>query len=117
MHLRGCMTTQNSSLRSTATSASAGIIPPSVVHKSKKQATSKLIGFAILRSTQEIPAECAFERFVAEHAIPEQLWPNSDELRAWCKRNAASRYVPENLLAAFNISINDKLSFIHVEGR
>jgi hypothetical protein len=116
MHLRGCMTTQNSSLRSTSASASAGIIPPSVAHKTKKTTVRVTLSGFVHDGYGEIK-ECAFERFVAEHAIPEQLWPESDELRAWCKRNAACRYIPENLLAAFNISINDKLSFIHVEGR
>jgi hypothetical protein len=58
--------------------------------------------------------ECAFEKFVREHNIPEPMWKQSVELRAWCKRNANTRFVPEKLLKAFGIDVGQGFALKHL---
>lgn len=55
--------------------------------------------------------ECAFDRFVRERAIPEAMWKQSVELRAWCRAHANTRYIPETLLNAFAIDVTRSLDW------
>jgi hypothetical protein len=52
----------------------------------------------------ENSATTEFERFVKARGIPEELWPQSKELRAWTRRHYRARYVPEPLLHAFHLN-------------
>jgi hypothetical protein len=54
--------------------------------------------------------ETEFERFVREHEIPEMLWGQSIAVREWAKKNAERRYIPEHVLAAFNITVKSTWS-------
>jgi hypothetical protein len=58
--------------------------------------------------------ECAFEKFVREHNIPEPMWKQSIELRAWCRRHANTRFIPEKLLNHFGISVGAAFALKHL---
>ena len=64
----------------------------------------------------EAPAKCMFEEIVEELGLENESIPQLAsaksykhiQLRLWCCKNAAKRYVPTELLAAWGIEVNDQ---------
>jgi hypothetical protein len=52
-----------------------------------------------------LPTE--FEQQVRKLELAPEEYQASLELRSWCRRNASSRYVPEDLLKLWGILLND----------
>jgi len=68
--------------------------------KSQQDFVSGTVGLTRKEEVQTSQFECLAERL----GIPEDEWPQSPELKQFAQRNANTRYVPEHLLALWNIN-------------
>ena len=58
----------------------------------------------------------AFEQQVEKLGLGPGQYQASTELRAWCRRNAHTHYVPENLLRLWGIRVEEVLGRVRVLG-